>query len=188
MRTKISDGPDARAATIFVPPDSNAAINRPPISFVKILNRTIFANIKWHLSTTPIPVSPPGVADFRFENLEVWKMATEIGHRIADLADAVEALGKTTFANRLREGSYSISGILAEGSNCPTKIEFSEFVGRARGAALELANLVIFFGERDLVTEVEEATLVNMLKRESKMLDNFRQSLERAGQPDAVVA
>ena len=62
-------------------------------------------------------------------------MATEIGHHIADLADAVEALGKTTFANRLREGSYSISGILAEGSNCPTKIEFSaRDSGPRRGA------------------------------------------------------
>ena len=140
------------------------------------------------MSITPIPASSPSVADFRFENLEVWKMATEIGHRIADLADTVESLGKTSFANRLREGSYSISGILAEGSSCPTKAEFAEFVGRARGATLELANLVIFFGERELVTEVEEAALVNMLKRESKMLDNFRQSLERAVRPDAVVA
>ncbi|MFT6177979.1 MAG: four helix bundle protein [Akkermansiaceae bacterium] len=109
-------------------------------------------------------------------------MATEIGHRVADLADGIDSQGKTTFAKRLRESSWQISGILAEGSSCPTKIEFSEFVGRARGATLEIANLVIFFGERELITEVEEAALVNMLKRESKMLDNFRQSLERADQ------
>jgi hypothetical protein len=109
-------------------------------------------------------------------------MATEIGHRIADLADGIDSLGKPTFAERLRNSSWQISGILAEGSSCPTKIEFADYVGRARGATLEIANLVIFFGERDLVSEVEEAALVNMLKRESKMLDNFRQSLERAEQ------
>ncbi len=107
-------------------------------------------------------------------------MATEIGHRIADLADGIDTQGKTTFATRLRECSWQISGILADGSSCPTKVEFADFVGRARGATLEIANLIIFFGERELITEVEEAAIVNMLKRESKMLDNFRQSLERA--------
>jgi len=128
------------------------------------------------------------VADFRFENLEVWKMATEIGHRIADLSDGIDALGKTTFAERLRSSSWQISGILAEGSSCPTKSEFAVYVGRARGATLEIANLVIFFGDRELISEVDEAALVNMLKRESKMLDNFRQSLKRAGQrPETAV-
>ena len=128
------------------------------------------------------------MADFRFENLEVWKMATEIGHRIADLADGIDSLGKTTFANRLRECSYLISGILAEGSSCPTKPEFAVFVGQARGATLKIANLIIFFSERELISEEDETNLINMLKRESKMLDNFRQSLERAGQPDPVGA
>ncbi|MDB4809190.1 four helix bundle protein [bacterium] len=128
------------------------------------------------------------VADFRFENLEVWKMATEIGHRIADLADGIDSLGKTAFANRLRECSYLISGILAEGSSCPTKPEFAVFVGQARGATLEIANLIIFFSERELISEEDETNLINMLKRESKMLDNFRQSLERASQPDPVGA
>jgi four helix bundle protein len=127
------------------------------------------------------------VADFRFENLEVWKMATEIGHRVADLADRIASEGKTSYADRLRSESLSISGILAAGSAYPTKLEFSEFVGRARAATLELANVIIFFAERELLSEAEEAELVNMLKRESKMLDNFRQSLERAERPEAAV-
>ena len=115
-------------------------------------------------------------------------MATEIGHRVADLADSIDSLGKPSFANRLREVSYRISGILAEGSSCPTKPEFAVFVGHARGATLEIANLIIFFSERELISEEDESNLVNMLKRESKMLDNFRQSLERAGTPDPVGA
>ena len=127
------------------------------------------------------------MADFRFENLEVWKMATEIGHRVADLADRISSEGKISYADRLRGESLSISGILAAGSAYPTKLEFSEFVGRARAATLELANLIIFFAERELLSEAEEAELVNMLKRESKMLDNFRQSLERAERPEAAV-
>ncbi|MGB0327333.1 MAG: four helix bundle protein [Akkermansiaceae bacterium] len=127
------------------------------------------------------------MADFRFENLEVWKMATEIGHRIADLADALDSRDQPSFAQKLRDHSYRVSGILAEGSSCPTKPEFALFVGRARAATLEIANLIIFLSERELIPQEDEAHLVNMLKRESKMLENFRQSLERAGQPEAVV-
>lgn len=115
-------------------------------------------------------------------------MATEIGHRVADLADRIASEGKNSYADRLRSECLSISSILAAGSSCPTKLEFSEFVGRARAAALELANMVIFYAERELLSDEEEAELVNMLKRESKMLDNFRQSLERAERPEPVVA
>jgi four helix bundle protein len=128
------------------------------------------------------------VADFRFENLEVWKMATEIGHCIADLADSLSSKGKESFSRQMHDNSYRVSGILAEGSSCPTKQEFALFVGRARAATLEIANLILFLSERELISEEEEAKLVNMLKRESKMLENFRQSLERAGHPEAVVA
>lgn len=127
------------------------------------------------------------MADFRFENLEVWKMATEIGHRIADLADTLDSRDKPSFAQKLRDNSYRVSGILAEGSSCPTKPEFALFVGRARAATLEIANLIIFLSERELISQDDESNLVNMLKRESKMLENFRQSLERASQHEAVV-
>lgn len=124
------------------------------------------------------------MADFRFENLEVWKMASEIGHIIADLAENISSPEHLQFASRLRECSWRISGLLAEGSGCPTKPEFAEYVGQARCATLEIANFIIFFSDRNLIPEADEENLVNMLKRESKMLDNFRQSLERAGQPD----
>jgi len=115
-------------------------------------------------------------------------MATEIGHRVADLADSLDSQDKPAFANELRKSSFRVSGILAEGSSCPTKPEFAEFVAHARAATLEIANLVIFFSERELISEDEEANLVNMLKRESKMLENFRQSLERAPRPEPIVA
>lgn len=128
------------------------------------------------------------MADFRFENLEVWKMATEIGHRLYDLAEDLHSKGQEAHAATLRDCSCNISGILAEGSSCPTKLEFAVFVAKARCATLAIANSVIFLAGRELISEAEEAELINMLKRESKMLDNFRQSLERAERPDEAIA
>lgn len=115
-------------------------------------------------------------------------MATEIGHRVADLAESLESQSKSAFADQLQSYSCRISGILAEGSSCPTKPGFAEFVARARAATLEIANFVIFLAERELIPTEEEENLVGMLKREAKMLENFRQSLERAAQPEPVVA
>lgn len=113
-------------------------------------------------------------------------MATEIGHRLGDLADQLDSSGKTTYAGGLRENVCRISGILAEGSSCPGKLEFATFVAQARGAALAIANSIIFLAERELITEAEESELVGMIKRESKMLENFRQSLERTERPQPV--
>lgn len=113
-------------------------------------------------------------------------MATEIGHRLGDLADRLESSGKTTYAGGLRENACRVSGILAEGSSCPGKIEFAIFVAQARGATLLVANQIIFLAERELIDEAEEAELVSMIKRESKMLENFRQSLERAERPQPM--
>lgn len=115
-------------------------------------------------------------------------MATEIGHRLGDLADDLESKGQAFHANALRKRTCQISGILAEGSSCPAKQEFASFVGEARGVTLSIANLVIFLAGRDLMSEADEAELVNMLKREAKMLENFRQSLERAERPDPALS
>ena len=128
------------------------------------------------------------MADFRFENLEVWKMATEIGHRLGDLAEELDSKGQAFHANALRKRTCQISGILAEGSSCPGKHEFASFVGEARGVTLSIANQVIFLAGRDLMGEADEADLVSMLKREAKMLENFRHSLERADRPDPALA
>jgi len=115
-------------------------------------------------------------------------MATEIGHRLGDLAEELESKDQGFHANALRKRSCQISGILAEGSSCPGKFEFAGFVGEARGATLAIANEIIFLAGRDLMSEADEAELVGMLKREAKMLENFRSSLERADRPETTLA
>jgi len=110
-------------------------------------------------------------------------MSIEIGHRITDIADSVEQKGQSFYATKLRELSCSVSGILASGSGTATKQDFASAVTDARCAAFEIANLVLFCSEREYISESEEAELVNLLKRESKMLENFRQSLLRTDRP-----
>ena len=114
-------------------------------------------------------------------------MATEIGHRLGDLAEELDSRNQTFHANSLRKRSLQISGILAEGSSCPGKLEFAGFVGEARGVTLSIANQIIFLAGRDLLSEADELELVGMLKREAKMLENFRNSLERAERPDPAL-
>jgi hypothetical protein len=53
---------------------------------------------------------------FRFENLEVWKRAIEIGMELFDIADYLEKKRLYRFAEQLRGAGLSMSN-----NTCPVK-------------------------------------------------------------------
>ena len=50
---------------------------------------------------------------FRFQKLEIWKKAIEIGHRLLDVADILEDRKLYRFAEQVRGASLSISNNIA---------------------------------------------------------------------------
>ena len=51
---------------------------------------------------------------FRFQDLEIWKMAIEIADRLFDVADELEGKRLFKFAKQLRGAALSISNNIAE--------------------------------------------------------------------------
>lgn len=49
------------------------------------------------------------MAKFRFEDLDIWKMAIEIGEIVFDIANELEDRKLFGFADQLREAGMSIS-------------------------------------------------------------------------------
>ena len=49
------------------------------------------------------------IGTFRFQKLEIWKKAIEIGHKLLDVADILEAKKLYRFAEQVRGASLSIS-------------------------------------------------------------------------------
>ena len=68
------------------------------------------------------------MAKFRFQDLEIWQMAMEIGEELFDVADALDRKRLYRFAEQLRGAGMSMSNNIAEGSGSNSDREFSQFM------------------------------------------------------------
>jgi len=58
---------------------------------------------------------------FRFQNLDIWKKAVEIGMELFDIADELDRKHLYRFAEQLRASALSMSNNIAEGSGSTSK-------------------------------------------------------------------
>jgi four helix bundle protein len=115
---------------------------------------------------------------FRFQKLEIWKKAIEIGHKLLDVADVLEAKKLYRFAEQVRGASLSISNNIAEGSGSSSKKDFAHFLNIARRSAFENANMVIVFKERGLIGQNERDELLRDLDEICRMITGFSRNLK----------
>ena len=115
---------------------------------------------------------------FRFQNLEIWKKAIDIGGKLMDIADVLEKRKLFRFAEQVRGASLSISNNIAEGSGSSSKKEFANFLNFAKRSAFENANMAIVFEKRGLITSESKDELLNDLEEECKMISGFIRSLK----------
>jgi len=69
---------------------------------------------------------------FRFQDLEIWKKAIEIGDKLFNIADNLEERKLYRFAEQVRGAGLSISNNISEGSGSYSKKEFVQFLNIAR--------------------------------------------------------
>lgn len=117
------------------------------------------------------------MAKFRFQDLEIWKLAIEIGDELLDIADELERKHLYKFAEQLRDAALSISNNIAEGSASVFKKEFQYFLNVARRSTFEDANILIVFNRRKLITNEKLNELLDKLDKECRMITNFKKSL-----------
>ena len=56
------------------------------------------------------------MAKFRFQDLEIWKTAIDIGDELFDISDSLDKKRLYRFAEQLRGAGMSMSNNIAEGS------------------------------------------------------------------------
>ena len=93
------------------------------------------------------------MAKFRFQDLEIWKEAIEIGNLLFDVADRLEEKKLFRFAEQLRGAGMSMSNNIAEGSGSHSKAEFRNFLNIAKRSTFENANIVIVLSKRGFVND-----------------------------------
>ena len=114
---------------------------------------------------------------FRFERLEIWQVACDIGSDLCDLADFIEELKRYRFAEQLRAAALSISNNIAEGSGSHSPHEFKSFLNYARRSAFECASMVAFFTRRGLLTADQRQVQMAALDSLCRKITSFSKTL-----------
>lgn len=118
------------------------------------------------------------MAKFRFQDLEIWKMAIELGDRLFDIADMLEQKHLYRFAEQVRGAGMSRSNNIAEGSGCDSDKEFARFLDIARRSTFENANITIILFRRKLIDEKTQDGFLEDLDHLCRKLSNFRKTLK----------
>jgi len=114
---------------------------------------------------------------FRFQDLEIWKLAIEIADELFDIAEELEQKHLFRFAEQLRGAGMSMSNNIAEGSGSEWKKEFKNFLNIARRSAFENANILILLNRRKLIADDMVEKLLDKLDKECRMITNFKKTL-----------
>ena len=119
------------------------------------------------------------MAHFRFQDLEIWKLAIEIADQLFDIADDLENRKLFRFAEQLRAAGMSMPNNISEGSGSDSNKEFKQFLNIARRSTFENANILIILNRRGLISQEEMDHLLDELDKLSRKITNFKKNLQR---------
>lgn len=114
---------------------------------------------------------------FRFEDLEIWKLAIRVSEQLFDIADELDQKRYFKFAEQLRSAALSISNNIAEGAGSFSKKDFSNFLNISHRSVFENANIIYILHSRNLISSEIKNNLLEQLEHLSKKITNFRKSL-----------
>ena len=114
---------------------------------------------------------------FRFQDLEIWKLAIEIGDELLDIANELEKKHLYKFAEQLRDAAMSTSNNIAEGSGSDSKKEFNYFLNVSRRSTFENANILIILNRRKIISVEILDKFLDKLDKECRMITNFKKTL-----------
>jgi four helix bundle protein len=114
---------------------------------------------------------------FRFEDLEIWRMAIELSDLLFDVADELETKKLFRFAEQLRGAGLSMANNIAEGAGSTSDREFIQFLNVARRSTFENANMLITFDRRKLISRTLRDQLLERLDHLSRKLTSFQRTL-----------
>ena len=117
------------------------------------------------------------MAKFRFQDLEIWKLAIEIADELFDIADDLERRRLYRFAEQLRAAGMSMPNNISEGSGSSSKKDFSRFLDIARRSTFENANILIILERRALLANEKKEALLDKLDLLCRKITSFQRTL-----------
>ena len=115
---------------------------------------------------------------FRFETLDIWKLAIEYACKLYDIADSFPQKEMYGLSSQLRRSAVSISNNIAEGSGANTNRDFSNFIDISVKSALETVNIVYFALLRKYLSKTEQKELYEEAEKLVRKIRAFKKSLK----------
>jgi four helix bundle protein len=113
---------------------------------------------------------------FRFENLEIWKLAINYAKECYILANKFPQKEQFSLADQLRRAAISVSNNIAEGSAF-SNLKFKNFLDISIGSALETVNIILFSIEVGYIDRKKEGALYEEAEKLIRKIRSFKSYL-----------
>ncbi|MBM3883759.1 MAG: four helix bundle protein [Verrucomicrobia bacterium] len=114
---------------------------------------------------------------WRFEDLEIWRLARQLAVRFHQVADRLDRRRLYRYAEQLRAAGLSLSNNIAEGSGSSHKQEFIQFLNVSRRSLFEDASMLLVFETLGLIETAEVDELLSACDILSRKIANFSRTL-----------
>ena len=114
---------------------------------------------------------------FRFEELDIWKLAIAYAEEIYELAQKLPAHEKYNLTEQLKRAALSISNNIAEGSGTTTVKNFKSFLDISISSILETVNILHFAKRRGYISETERFDCYQKAEVLIKKIRAFKKAL-----------
>ena len=114
---------------------------------------------------------------FRFESLEIWKLAIDYANKLYDIANKFPKQEQFALADQLRRAAVSISNNIVEGSGSSTAKGFCSFLSFSIRSTLETVNVLYFAQNRGYITEKQRKILYTEAEKLIRKIRAFQKTL-----------
>ena len=115
---------------------------------------------------------------FRFEKLEIWKLAIEYSNNVYSFADTLPRNEEFGLKSQLKRASLSISTNIAEGSGSATTKDFANFLDIAIKSTIETVSQLLFAKEKQYINESALDDLYEEAEKLVRKIYNFKHALK----------
>lgn len=113
---------------------------------------------------------------WRFEDLEIWKLARDLAVEFHRLAEKLEQRKLFRYAEQLRGAGLSMPNNIAEGSGSLHPAEFKQYLNISRRSTFENASMLLVFETMRVLSADEVDPLLDDCDKLSRMMTNYRRT------------
>ncbi len=115
---------------------------------------------------------------FRFEDLEVWKLAIKYDNEIFNTTKKFPKESLYELTSQLRKAALSISSNIAEGSGSVSKKDFANFLNIAIRSVFETVSQLKIARERNYITNREIVRLYDLAEELARKISALKNKLK----------